>query len=70
MTEDQAFKVRENRLRRAAARQDLRISKARRMDPRAVDYGRYYVHDGHTNTVVAELPDIEALDSYLTGNNS
>jgi hypothetical protein len=32
-------KVRENRLRRAAYRQGLRLEKSRRRDPRAVDYG-------------------------------
>lgn len=37
----QAEKVRENRLRRAAARQGFRLVKAKRRDPRAVDYGEY-----------------------------
>lgn len=34
-------KIRENRLRRAAARQGLRLVKSRRRDPRALDYGNY-----------------------------
>lgn len=36
-------KVRENRLRRAAQRQGLTIVKSRRRDPRATDYGVYYI---------------------------
>lgn len=46
MTEE---KVRENRLRRAAARQGLRFQKSRRRDPRARDYGRYWLTDVYTN---------------------
>lgn len=40
---DQNTKVRENRLRRAAERQGLRFRKIRRLDPLAIDYGRYRV---------------------------
>lgn len=36
-------KVRENRLRRAAARQGLRLVRDRTRDPRAVRYGRWYL---------------------------
>jgi len=36
-------KVRENRLRRAAARQGLTLSRSRRRDPRALDFGRYWL---------------------------
>jgi hypothetical protein len=35
-------KVRENRARRAAERQGVRLVKSRRRDPRALDYGRYW----------------------------
>ena len=40
---DQSIKVRENRLRRMAERQGLRLVKSRRRDPLAVDYGKYRV---------------------------
>lgn len=50
MTDD---KVRENRLRRAAERQGLRIIKSRRRDPRAIDYGGYMIVDIQLNAVVA-----------------
>jgi hypothetical protein len=39
-------KIRENRLRRMAERQGLRLEKSRRRDPRAVDYGTYWLIDG------------------------
>jgi len=37
--------TREKRLRRAAARQGLRLSKSARRDPRAQDYGKYRVEN-------------------------
>jgi hypothetical protein len=40
---DQSIKVRENRLRRMAERQALRLVKSRRRDPLAVDYGKYRI---------------------------
>ena len=45
---DQAEKVRENRLRRAAQRQRLILEKSRRRDPRAYDYGMYVLKDEQT----------------------
>jgi hypothetical protein len=65
--------VRENRLRRMAERQGLRLEKSRRRDPRAVDFGGYMLIDITTNRVVlgsgafpyqADLDDVEA---HLTG---
>jgi len=38
-------KIRENRLRRAAQRQSLALTKSRRRDPRATDYGMYKLID-------------------------
>lgn len=65
-------KVRENRLRRMAGRQGLGISKSRRRDPRAIDFGGYMLYDlsskglilgGGTWAYSASLDDIE---EYLT----
>lgn len=61
-------KIRENRLRRAAARQGLALRKTRRRDPRAYDFGTYQLVDVRTNTLVAgdqsgfglTLDDVEA----------
>lgn len=46
-------KVRENRLRRMAERQGLRLVKSRRRDPRAIDYGTYMLVNAEINGVVA-----------------
>jgi hypothetical protein len=75
MASNTADKVRENRLRRMAGRQGLRLVKSRRRDPRAIDYGLYTLVSDRTNTVVAgterttgrpefTLDDVEA---WLTG---
>jgi hypothetical protein len=62
-------KVRENRLRRMAERQGLRLTRSRRRDPRAIDYGGYMIVDAETNVVMAggtpvpfflSLDDVEA----------
>jgi hypothetical protein len=45
-------KVREDRLRRAAQRQGLRLVKSRSRDPRAIDHGLYALIDTQTNGAV------------------
>ncbi|MFR0358624.1 hypothetical protein [Streptomyces sediminimaris] len=52
MTEQQR-KVLENRLRRAAERQGLQLTKSRARDPRALTYGTYMLTDIATNAIVA-----------------
>lgn len=68
---DQAEKIRENRLRRMAQRQGYTLSKSKRRDPRAYDYGVYWIVDESSGGVVAgdstvgmTLDDVEA---WLTG---
>lgn len=70
-----AEKVRENRLRRMADRQGLRLEKSRRRDPRALDYGTYRLVNAQTGTVESwgdsslygmTLDDIE---KQLTGDS-
>ena len=58
-------KIRENRLRRAAARQGLSLVKSRRRDPRAVDYGRIMVVDVN-NVVETELWSLDEVERYLS----
>lgn len=71
---DRAEKTREDRLRRVAERQGLRLVKSRRRDPRAIDYGTYALADDDGNWVMLaswwssthghSLDDIElALDA-------
>ena len=45
-------KVLENRLRRAADRQGLRLEKSRMRDPRAIGYGTYQLVDDRSAAVV------------------
>ncbi|MCR8896517.1 hypothetical protein NWF34_06040 [Gordonia sp. GONU] len=52
MTPNQ-YKTYENMLRRAAARQGLRLAKSRTRDPRAVDYGTYMLVNATTNELEA-----------------
>jgi hypothetical protein len=64
-------KVRENRLRRMAERQGLMLRKSRRRDPRAVDYGRYWLIDLDTTGVVAGGQfgiDLDDVESHLTAD--
>jgi len=66
-------KVRENLLRRMAARQGLALMKSRRRDPRAVDFGTYMLVDPDTNAVVAAGSDghgygltLDDIEEWLT----
>lgn len=69
---EQADKIRENRLRRMADRQGLKLLKSRSRDPRAIDYGRFMIADKFRNVAVAgELRSPRALslddvEKYLT----
>lgn len=71
-------KVRENRLRRMAERQGLRLVKSRRRDPRAIDYGLYTLVSAQTNTVIAGSErttgrpsfSLDAVEAWLTGQES
>lgn len=75
MATDQSEKVRENRLRAMAERQGLKLSKSRRRDPRAMDFGGWMIVDSFTNSIVAgELNSPRALsldevEAYLTGGD-
>jgi hypothetical protein len=73
MTEDKEDKVRENRLRRMAYRQGLRLVKSRRRDPRALDYGSYALFDAETGQALpgavlgARLRfTLDDVETYLT----
>ena len=45
-------KIRENRLRRVAARRGLVLQKSRRRDPQALDFGGYRLVNIYTNAVM------------------
>jgi len=69
MTTSTPEKVRENRLRRMAERQGLVLQKSRRRDPRAVDFGRYWLIDPYdSNALVAGDQwgwDLDDIETYL-----
>jgi len=49
----QDYKVLENRLRRSAKGQGLRLEKSRARDPRAIGYGTYQLVDNRTNSIAS-----------------
>lgn len=61
---DTAHKTRENRLRRVAERQGLTFTKTRRRDPRAIDYGHYYLH--RNGVQVLDAADLDEVEHFLT----
>jgi hypothetical protein len=65
MASNTSEKVRENRLRRMAGRQGLQLLKSRRRDPRALDYGRYWLVDA--SGVEVATGDVDAIEAWLTG---
>jgi hypothetical protein len=58
-------KVRDNRLRRMADRQGLKLERSRRRDPLATDYGMYRLA-GPDTEVVHYFPDMDEVEEYLT----
>lgn len=65
-------KIRENRVRRMAARRGLHIVKSRRRDSHALGYGGYMIVDVATNSVVAGELDsprslnLDQVEDWLT----
>lgn len=68
--DEQAEKIRENRLRRMADRQGLRLHKSRRRDYRALDYGTFIISDDRNRLVYGEWPTsgltLDEVEKYLT----
>ena len=58
-----SVKARENRLRRAAERQGLRLSKSRTRDPLALSFG-WYVYRGRRR--LAHFRDLDGVERWLT----
>jgi hypothetical protein len=69
MAVSQEEKVRENRLRRMADRQGLKLLRSRRRDPRALDYGLYWLTDVRTGAPVTPEGGVgmDAIEAHLTG---
>ncbi|MGY1845512.1 hypothetical protein [Modestobacter sp. SYSU DS0875] len=61
-------KVKENRLRRVAARRGLKLTRSRRRDPRALDYGRYWLTEVRSNAPASPESGLtlDQVEEYLT----
>ncbi|MGO8686502.1 MAG: hypothetical protein ACLQT7_04840 [Candidatus Dormibacteria bacterium] len=65
-------KVRENRLRRTAERQGLKLLKSRRRDPHAIDFGTYMLVDPNRCALVPADHnrgcglDLDGVETWLT----
>ena len=64
----QSEKVRENRLRAMAERQGLSLHKSRRRDPRALDYGEYWLMAGVDLVPHSRGRGLDHIEAYLTGD--
>ncbi len=62
---DQAEKVREIRLRRMAERQGLTLSRSRRRDPRALDFGKYWLRKGDQLVTAEDGISMDEVEAYL-----
>lgn len=65
---DVSEKVRENRIRRMADRQELILRKSRRRDPRATDYGSYSLVTSNNALVLGKRPTLDEIEAWLTGD--
>ncbi|MCU1616787.1 MAG: hypothetical protein JWO98_4327 [Frankiales bacterium] len=72
MATSQNEKVRGNRLRRMAHRQGLKLVRSRRRDPRALDYGLYWLTDVRTEAPVTPEGgvDLDEVERFLTGDRT
>jgi hypothetical protein len=60
-------KGRENLARRALKRQGFELSKSRRRDPMAPDYGQYTIRPVGGRRVVATLGSLEEVEAWTAG---
>ena len=67
-TVEQEEKVKENRLRRTAERRGLQLTKSRRRDPRALDFGKYWLSDASSALVSPEQGmNLDEVETFLLG---
>jgi hypothetical protein len=68
MTLDTPEKVRENRLRRMAARQGLTLHRSHRRDPLATDFGRVTLVGPRRKVVAAG--SLDEIEAWLSGDRT
>jgi hypothetical protein len=61
-------KVRENRIRRVAARRGYELHKTRRRDPHALDYGTYTLVNAMTNGAMYHFTNVglDEIETFFT----
>lgn len=67
-----ADKIRENRLRRAAERQGLKLVKSKRRDPRALDYAGWMITNAQTGSIEAGshgLLNLDEVERFLNASH-
>jgi hypothetical protein len=62
---DKSEKARENRLRRSAARQNLKLTRVRRRDPNAWDYGTYQLIEASLELDIAEGLTLDEVEDWI-----
>ena len=64
---DAKTKVRENRIRRIASRQGLRLEKSRQRNPMALDYGKYRLVNGPPGHIYVFIGqgDLDQIEEWL-----
>ena len=60
-------KVRENRLRRVALRRGWKLTRSRRRDPLATDYGQWRLAHLHANTSDRVFYNLDDVEAFLEG---
>jgi hypothetical protein len=71
MTTDDQDKARENRLRRMAGRQGYTLTKSRRRDPLAADYGLWWITNERGTLQTSKRGiDLDAAEAWLNGERS
>lgn len=66
IAEAKAYKIRENRMRRAAQRQGLQLQKFRSRDPRALNYGTYQLRCAGNDAEPSYGMTLDAVEIALT----
>jgi hypothetical protein len=65
-----ADKIRENHLRRVARRRGLNLTKSRRRDPQALDYGHYWITNPYNSNALVLGgewgADLDEVEEFLT----
>jgi hypothetical protein len=65
---DNTEKIHEQRLRRTAERRGYRLNRSKRRDPRAYDFGKYYVTDAFTKYLLTSEQGItlDEVDGWFS----